>query len=53
LIITRNGKARAVWQNVASDEETQENLALLKVLALGHQDMATGDGRGGHPGIGQ
>ncbi|NBT75792.1 MAG: antitoxin, Phd family protein, partial [Betaproteobacteria bacterium] len=28
--------------DVASFEETQETLALLKILALGNQDMAAG-----------
>ena len=35
LVITQNGEARAVMQDVASYEETQETLALLKILALG------------------
>ena len=34
MVITQNG--------VASFEETQETLALLKILALGHQDVAVG-----------
>jgi prevent-host-death family protein len=42
LVITQNGEARAVLQDVASFEETQETLALLKVLALGQQDEAAG-----------
>ena len=42
LVITQNGEAKAVLQDVASFEETQETLALLKVLALGSQDIATG-----------
>ena len=42
LIITQNGEARAVLQDVASFEETQETLALLKVLALGQQDLEAG-----------
>lgn len=42
LVITQNGEARAVLQDVASFEETQETLALLKVLALGNQDVAAG-----------
>lgn len=42
LVITQNGEAKAVLQDVASFEETQEMLALLKVLALGNQDIATG-----------
>lgn len=40
LLITQNGEARAVLQDVASYEETQETLALLKILALGNQDVS-------------
>jgi len=42
LIITQNGEAKAVLQDVASFEETQETLALLKILALGQQEIAAG-----------
>ena len=42
LVITQNGEAKAVLQDVASFEETQETLALLKILALGNQDVALG-----------
>jgi toxin ParE1/3/4 len=42
LVITQNGEAKAVMQDVASFEETQETLALLKILALGAQDVADG-----------
>ncbi|NVO05769.1 MAG: type II toxin-antitoxin system Phd/YefM family antitoxin [Rhodoferax sp.] len=42
MLITQNGEARAVLQDVASYEETQETLALLKILALGNQDIAAG-----------
>jgi prevent-host-death family protein len=42
LIITQNGEAKAVLQDVASYEETQETLALLKILALGNEDVAAG-----------
>ena len=41
-VITQNGEAKAVLQDVASFEETQETLALLKVLALGQQDVEAG-----------
>ena len=34
MVITQNGEAKAVLQGVASFEETQETLALLKILAL-------------------
>lgn len=42
LIITQNGEAKAVLQDVASFEETQETLALLKILAMGNQEIAAG-----------
>ena len=45
LIITQNGEAKAVLQDVASYEETQETLALLKILALGSQDIEAGKTR--------
>jgi len=40
LVITQNGEAKAVIQDVASYEETQETLAFLKILALGNQQIA-------------
>jgi prevent-host-death family protein len=42
LIITQNGEAKAVLLDLATYEETQETLALLKILALGNQDVAAG-----------
>ncbi len=42
LVITQNGEAKAVIQDIASFEETQETLALLKILALGHAEIEAG-----------
>jgi prevent-host-death family protein len=42
LIITQNGEARAVMQDLATYENTQETLALLKILALGMQQVEEG-----------
>lgn len=42
LVITQNGEAKAVLQDIASYEETQETLALLKILALGTQEVTAG-----------
>lgn len=42
LFITQNGEAKAVLQDVASYEETQETLALLKILALGNLEIEAG-----------
>jgi prevent-host-death family protein len=43
LLITQNGEARAVIQDIATYENTQETLALLKILALGNQEIAEGN----------
>lgn len=42
MIITRNGEAKAVLQDIGSYEEEQEALALLKILALGQRDIDAG-----------
>jgi prevent-host-death family protein len=42
MVITQNGEAKAVIQDVASYEQTQETLALLKILALGNQQVVQG-----------
>ncbi len=42
LVITQNGEAKAVIQDVATYEETQETMALLKILALGNRQIEEG-----------
>lgn len=42
LVITQNGEVKAVLQDVASYEQTQETLALLKLLALGQREVEAG-----------
>jgi prevent-host-death family protein len=42
IVITQNGEAKAVLQDVVTYEETQETLALLKILAIGNQQVAEG-----------
>jgi len=42
LVITQNGEAKAVMQDVATYEQTQETLALLKILALGRRQVDEG-----------
>ena len=42
LIITQNGEAKAVLQDIVSYERTQETLALLKILALGERQAEEG-----------
>ena len=36
MVITQNGEPTAVIQDIASYEEPQETMALLKILALGN-----------------
>lgn len=42
MIITQNGEAKAVIQNIADYERMQETMALLKILALGKQQLEAG-----------
>ncbi|MBV8964203.1 MAG: type II toxin-antitoxin system Phd/YefM family antitoxin [Hyphomicrobiales bacterium] len=42
VVITLRGEAKAVLQDVARYEETQETLALLKILTLGNRQVAEG-----------
>ena len=42
LIITQNGEAKVVIQDIDSYEQMQETLALLKVLALGNHEVEVG-----------
>ena len=42
LIITQNGEAKVVIQDIDSYEETQETVALLKILALGSRQVEAG-----------
>jgi prevent-host-death family protein len=43
MIITQNGEAKMVIQDVASYEETQETMALLKILAIGNREIEAGE----------
>ena len=42
LVITQNGEAKVVLQDIESFEQTQETMALLKVLALGMRQIEDG-----------
>ncbi len=42
LVITQNGVAKAVVQDIATYEQTQETMALLKILALGNRQIQEG-----------
>jgi len=43
LVITQNGEAKAVIQDIKSYEQTQETLALLKMLVLGQRQIDQGN----------
>ena len=42
MVITQNGEAKVVLQDIDSFETTQETMALLKVLALGIRQIEAG-----------
>ena len=42
LVITQNGEAKVVLQDIDSFEKTQETMALLKILALGNRQIEAG-----------
>lgn len=42
LIITQNGEAKVVIQDITSYEQPQETIALLKILALGTRQIEEG-----------
>ncbi len=42
LIITQNGEAKVVIQDIDSYEQMQETVALLKILALGNRQIEAG-----------
>jgi prevent-host-death family protein len=42
MVITQHGEARAVLQDIASYERTQESLALLKMLAQSSKSIQEG-----------
>ena len=42
LVITQNGEAKVVIQDIENYEQTQETMALLKILALGMRQIEEG-----------
>jgi prevent-host-death family protein len=42
LVITQNGEAKVVLQDIESYERTQDTMALLKILALGTRQIEEG-----------
>jgi prevent-host-death family protein len=42
LIVTQNGRAKLVVQDIASYERTQETLALLKLIAMSQKEIDEG-----------
>ncbi|HKT98335.1 MAG TPA: type II toxin-antitoxin system Phd/YefM family antitoxin [Paraburkholderia sp.] len=42
MLITQNGEAKVVVQDAQSYEDMQQTLALLKILALGREEIEAG-----------
>ncbi len=45
MAITRNGEVKAIVQDIRSYEEDRETMALLKILALGMEEVRAGKTR--------
>lgn len=45
VVITHNGRARAVLQDIESYEELQESLAMLKIVAMSTKSLLEGKGQ--------
>jgi prevent-host-death family protein len=45
VVITHNGEACAVLQDIESYEELQDSLAMLKIIAIGAKSMFEGKGQ--------
>ena len=43
LVITQNGEAKAILQDIKKYEQTQDSLALLKILALSSKSLKDKD----------
>jgi len=42
MIITQNGEAKVILQDIKLYEKTQESLALLKILAMSNKNLKNG-----------
>lgn len=42
MIITQNGEAKVILQDIKLYEQTQESLALLKILAMSNKNLKAG-----------
>lgn len=45
MVITQNGEAKAILQDIVQYEQTQESLAMLKMLAQSRKSLNNGDHR--------
>lgn len=45
MVITQNGEAKAILQDLVQYEQTQESLAMLKMLAQSQNSLRKGDHR--------
>lgn len=45
MVITQNGEAKVILQDIQEYEKTQESLALLKILALSRKSLEEGKNR--------
>ena len=42
IVVTLNGEAKAILQDIHEYEKTQESLSMLKILAIGRKELEEG-----------
>ncbi len=53
IVITVNGEARAIIQDIKEYEKDRESMAMLKILAMGKKDMLEGRHKSIHQAFGE
>ena len=52
VVVTVNGEARAIIQDIKEYEKDRESMAMLKILAMGSKDMLEGRHKSVHQAFG-
>jgi len=53
IIVTVNGEARVIIQDIKEYEKDRESMAMLKILAMGRKDMLEGRHKQLHQALGE
>ena len=53
VVVTVNGEARVIIQDIKEYEKDRESMAMLKLLAMGRKDVVEGRHKPGHQAFGE